>query len=96
MAYLGHSIISDAIKNYNNLSLHDFITNQHTFVAEINLKDLKQKFFKSKFMGAAKVLCEYLNISNKLTIPFSISHGVDLNHQNIAMIPTLSSLFTGV
>ena len=32
-AYLGNSIISDAIKNYNNLSLHDFITNQHTFVA---------------------------------------------------------------
>ena len=51
------------------------------------MKDLKyKKFFKSaNSMGAKEILCEYLNISNELTIPFSISHGVDLNHQNIAM-----------
>ena len=39
---------------------------------EINLKDLKyKKFFKSaNSMGAKEILCEYLNISNELTIPF--------------------------
>ena len=45
-------------------------------------------------MGAKEILCEYLNISNKLTIPFQF-HGVDLNHQNIAMVLILSNLFTG-